>query len=92
MEPYFFLEIIAGLSIAGYCISYLFMVKQIRITLEKGNYEKDNFFVLNIITVYSLYLKLKRINREGPGFIFYLHLFCFIIALLLVYKLQKQGL
>ena len=92
MEHYFFLEIIAGLSIAGYGISYLFMVKQIRMTLEKGNYEKDNFFVLNIITVYSSYLKLKRINREGPGFIFYLHLFCFIIALFLIYKLQKLGL
>jgi hypothetical protein len=92
MEQYFYLEIIAGLSCAGYGISYLFMVKQIRIAAAKGNYEIDNFSILNIFKVYSLYLRIKRINREGPGFVFYLHFLFFAIALLLVYKLQKLGL
>jgi hypothetical protein len=92
MEKYFYLEIIAGAAFTGFGISYLLMVKQIRSAHAEGSSEVDNFFVLNLFKVYRSYIRIKRGGKDGLGFVFYLHIICFVAANILIYKLRQLGL
>ena len=78
------LKLILVCPAIGFALIYLFFLKTIRDN-KSPDIVVDNFFALNFIRVYSSYLKIRRLNNQSAGFLFYLHFLFIILTLILGY-------
>ena len=85
------LDIVLFILCIGISVPYLLFINVIRNNEKLLRVKVNSFLVVNFFKIYACYIKFKRAKSEPIGPIFFLHIISVLVALVLGYYLQREG-